>query len=56
MNDKEVSQEDFQYSDKVKNAVRYGYEYRKEAERQEDTHLHACLPNPSGGGFYGLEN
>jgi len=31
------------YSDKVRNAVRYGYLYRKEAEKYEDGSIHACL-------------
>ena len=31
------------YSDKVRNAVRYGYQYRKYAEQYEDGSSHACL-------------
>ena len=31
------------YSDKVRNAVRYGYQYRKYAEQYEDESSHACL-------------
>lgn len=35
------------YSDKVRNAVRYGYLYRKEAEKYEDGSSHACLGEAS---------
>jgi hypothetical protein len=37
----EKLQEGFQYSEEVRNAVRYGYLYRKEAE--ESHTVHACL-------------
>ena len=35
------------YSDNVRNAVRYGYLYRKEAEKHENGSLHACLGETS---------
>ena len=35
------------YSDKVRNAVRYGYLYRKEAEKHENGSSHACLGETS---------
>lgn len=35
------------YSDKVRNAVRYGYQYRKEAEKYEDGSCHGCLREAS---------
>lgn len=37
--------EGLQYSEEVRNAVRYGYLYRKEAEDRED--VHCCLLEPS---------
>ena len=43
--------EDLQYSDEVINAVRYGYEYRKESEKYADPnngwYVHHCLPDPT---------
>ena len=36
-----------EYSDKVRNAVRYGYLYRKMAEKYEDGSSHACLGEAS---------
>lgn len=38
-------QEGLLYSDDVQNAVRYGYQYRKEAEEHESGSAHACLSN-----------
>ena len=35
------------YSDKVRNAVRYGYRYRKMAEEYGDGSVHACLGETS---------
>lgn len=35
--------EGLQYSEEVKNAVRYGYLYRKESEN--NLHIHACIGN-----------
>lgn len=52
MNESEFFREGLQYSDEVINAVRYGYEYRKESEKYSDPqdgwHVHHCLPDPSG--------
>lgn len=45
MNQTEDFQEGLQYSDEVKNAVRYGYLYRKKIENKEgDNALHYFLP------------
>ena len=43
----EEFKEGLHYSDEVKNAVRYGYQYRKEAEKLESSFVHHCLPDPS---------
>ena len=39
--------EGLQYPDEVKNAVRYGYEYRIESEKTESSYVKYCLPDPS---------
>ena len=36
-----------EYSDTVKYAVRYGYNYRIEAEQKHNSYSHACLPDTS---------
>ena len=45
-----VFQEGLTYSDDVINAVRYGYQYRLEAERRipKNYYFNYCLPEPSG--------
>ncbi len=46
MNQFEEFKEDILYSEEVKNAVRYGYQYRKEAEKHEahkSVYSNACL-------------
>lgn len=52
MNEQDVFREGLKYSDEVINAVRYGYEYRKESEKyadpQDGWHVQHCLPDPSG--------
>lgn len=52
MNEPDIFREGLQYSDEVINAVRYGYEYRKESEKyadpQDGWHVQHCLPDPSG--------
>ena len=35
--------EGLRYSDNVKNAVRYGYQYRKESEVPESSAIHNCI-------------
>ena len=40
-------QQGIKYPEDVKNAVLYGYLYRKEAEKKEDNSLHYCLGTPS---------
>ena len=47
MNQLEEFKEGLHYSDEVRNAVRYGYQYRKEAESLENSTVHHCLPEPS---------
>lgn len=51
MDETNTFREGLQYSDEVINAVRYGYEYRKEAEIHADPkdgyHVQHCLPDPS---------
>jgi len=42
----EEYKEGIPYGDEVKNAVRYGYQYRKEAEK-DDSSLQYCLPDAS---------
>ena len=44
MNQLEEFKEGLQYSDEVRNAVRYGYQYRIEAEKPESSFIHHCLP------------
>jgi len=39
--------EGLEYSEDVKNAVRYGYQYRKEAEEYKDSNIKYCLGEPS---------
>ena len=43
MNQLEEFKEGSQYSDEVRNAVRYGYQYRIEAEKPESRFVHHCL-------------
>lgn len=40
-------QQGIQYSEDVRNAVRYGYLYRKEAEKADGVTFHHYLPDPS---------
>lgn len=40
-------QEGVVYSERVKNAVRYGYQYRKEAEKHKKSDVKFCLGDPS---------
>lgn len=40
-------QQGIKYPEDVKNAVLYGYLYRKEAEKKEDNSRHYCLGTPS---------
>ena len=47
MNDIQAFQEGLTYSEDALYAVRYGYLYRKEAEKYEDGHFHACLGDSS---------
>lgn len=51
MMETDIYREGLQYSDEVINAVRYGYEYRKESEKyadpQDGWHVQHCLPDPS---------
>lgn len=51
MSETDIFIEGLLYSDEVINAVRYGYEYRKEADKYTDPHIgphvHHCLPDPS---------
>lgn len=42
----EQYKEGLKYSDEVKNAVRYGYQYRKEAENNDQS-IQYCLPDAS---------
>ena len=43
----EEFKEGLHYSDEVRNAVRYGYQYRKEAEKLVSSSVHYCVPEPS---------
>lgn len=45
--DYEEYQEGLEYSEEVKNAVRYGYQYRKEAESNIDDNIKYCLDDVS---------
>ena len=45
--DYEEYQEGLEYSEEVKNAVRYGYQYRKEAESHIDDNIKYCLGDVS---------
>lgn len=47
MADYEEYKEGLEYSKEVKNAVRYGYQYRKEAEENKDSNIKYCLGDPS---------
>ena len=47
MVDYEEYKEGLEYSKEVKNAVRYGYQYRKEAEENKDSNIKYCLGDPS---------
>ena len=40
-------QEGLEYPERVRNAVRYGYQYRKEAEENKDSSIKYCLGDPS---------
>ena len=40
-------QEGLEYPERVRNAVRYGYQYRKEAEENKDSNIKYCLGDPS---------
>ena len=40
-------QEGLEYSERVRNAVRYGYQYRKEAEENKNSNIKYCLGDPS---------
>lgn len=40
-------QEGLEYPERVRNAVRYGYQYRKEAEGNKDSNIKYCLGDPS---------
>ncbi len=47
MADYEEYKEGLEYSKEVKNAVRYGYQYRKEAEENKDSNVKYCIGDPS---------
>lgn len=40
-------QEGLEYPERVRNAVRYGYQYRKESEENKDSNIKYCLGEPS---------